>query len=92
MNSDLIGGLAATLTTVSFVPQAVRVIKTNDTAAISLTMYAMFVAGIALWEAYGLMIGSLPVIASNIVTFGLAFLILAQKVRHTLQAKRTRTP
>lgn len=89
MTADLVGGIAATLTTVSFVPQAWRVLKTGDTAAISLTMYAMFVVGIALWEAYGLMIGSLPVIASNIVTFALASVILGQKIRHTLKARAT---
>lgn len=82
MNAELIGSVAAALTTLSFVPQAVRVLRTGDTEAISLAMYSMFVVGIALWELYGLMIGSWPVIVSNIVTFALSGLILVQKIRH----------
>ncbi|NWG70368.1 MAG: SemiSWEET transporter [Parvularculaceae bacterium] len=88
MNAELIGSVAAALTTLSFVPQAIRVLRTGDTAAISLAMYAMFVVGIALWEVYGLMIGSLPVIVSNIVTFVLSGLILVQKIRHELRKSR----
>ncbi|MEQ1930152.1 MAG: SemiSWEET transporter [Parvularculaceae bacterium] len=82
MNADIVGSVAAVLTTASFLPQAIRVLRTGDTQAISLTMYAMFVVGIALWGVYGVMIGSLPVIGSNVVTFALASLILVQKIRH----------
>ncbi len=88
MNADWVGGIAATLTTISFVPQALRVLKTGDTEAISLAMYVLFVIGIALWEVYGLMIRSGPVIASNLVTIALASIILAQKIRHVLRAGR----
>lgn len=88
MNAELVGSVAATLTTVSFVPQAVRVLKTGDTEAISLAMYAMFVVGIALWGTYGVMIGSKPVIVSNIVTFGLSGLILVQKIRNERRKAR----
>lgn len=85
MNADLVGGLAAALTTIAFLPQAIRVIRTGDTEAISLSMYLLFVAGLAFWEAYGWMIGSGPVIASNIVTMALALIILTQKIRHVLR-------
>ncbi len=86
MLAETIGLVAAALTTVSFLPQAIRVIRTGDTAAISLWMYALFVAGLACWEAYGLMIGSRPVIIANLVTIVLASIILVQKVRHVLAA------
>jgi MtN3 and saliva related transmembrane protein len=85
---ELVGGAAAVLTTASFLPQAIRVIRTNDTAAISLAMYVMFTAGVGLWFAYGLAIGSAPVIAANAVTFALAAIILTQKIRHTLAARK----
>ncbi len=85
---DALGAAAAVLTTASFLPQAIRVIRTNDTRAISLAMYLMFTAGAGLWFAYGLAIGSRPVIAANAVTFALAAIILAQKIRHTLSAGR----
>jgi MtN3 and saliva related transmembrane protein len=86
-DAETIGLIAAALTTISFLPQVIRVIRTNDTAAISLWMYALFVTGIALWGVYGWMIASRPVVISNIVTFALAAFILAQKVRHTLDAR-----
>ncbi|MEL6172372.1 MAG: SemiSWEET family transporter, partial [Pseudomonadota bacterium] len=61
---DLIGIIAAILTTASFVPQAIMVVRTRDTAGISLVMYVMFTIGVAGWTSYGLMIGSVPVIAA----------------------------
>jgi MtN3 and saliva related transmembrane protein len=87
-DAEWIGGAAATLTTISFLPQAIRVIRTRDTAAISLWMYSLFVVGLCFWEAYGWLIGSWPVIVSNIVTIALALVILVQKVRHTLQTSK----
>lgn len=84
MISDVLGSAAALLTTASFVPQAVLVIRTRDTRAISLTMYCMFVTGVALWLVYGVMIGELPVILANAVTLVLASIILTRKIRDTL--------
>lgn len=90
MNVELIGVLAAILTTASFVPQAYHVIRTGDTAAISLTMYVLFSGGIALWGLYGLLIASRPIIAANAVTLVLALTILGQKIRHVAAARRAR--
>lgn len=77
---EWIGFLAACLTTASFVPQAIMVLRTRRTADISLAMYAMFTAGVATWLAYGLMIQSPPVIIANIVTLALAACILCVKL------------
>lgn len=52
--TDLIGYLAATLTTCSFVPQALHTFRTRDVRGISLGMYSVFTVGIALWLVYGL--------------------------------------
>jgi MtN3 and saliva related transmembrane protein len=90
MNAELVGAIAAALTTIAFVPQALRVLRTGDTKAISLAMYVMFVIGIALWEVYGLMIASRPVIVSNIITLALAIVILTQKIRHVLRDRGRR--
>lgn len=79
---DLIGYIAATLTTVAFVPQAVRTLRTRDTAGISLAMYALFTTGAGCWLAYGIAIGSWPVILSNAVTCSLSLVILVLKMRH----------
>ena len=78
----MIGYLAAFGTTVSFLPQAIKTIRTKDTAGISLSMYALFTAGTLLWFTYGLMIGSLPVAVANAITFIFASIILLYKVRY----------
>jgi MtN3 and saliva related transmembrane protein len=80
--SSAIGFVAATLTTVSFVPQVVRILRTRDTNGISLAMYLVFTAGILLWLTYGVMTGDLPVILANVVTFALAVTILVLKIRN----------
>ncbi len=79
--SELIGYIAASLTTCSFVPQAWLTFKTRDVRGISLSMYSVFTTGIALWLAYGLMIRAWPVVIANIVTLALASAILVMKLR-----------
>ncbi len=81
-NVNSLGYIAAALTTIAFVPQAVKVIRSRDTEAISLWMYMTFTVGIALWFFYGVLLGAWPIILSNAVTFGLAATILALKLRH----------
>ncbi len=82
MNLELIGYAAASLTTVAFVPQAVKIVRSRDTRAISLWMYVSFTAGIALWIVYGVAMGSWPLILSNSLVLPLAATILAFKIRH----------
>ena len=76
------GYVAATLTTLAFVPQAVKTIRCKDTHGISLVMYVVFTVGIAFWLAYGIALGSWPMILSNIVTLGLSGTILILKLRY----------
>lgn len=82
MSMEWIGYAAATLTTLAFVPQAVKTIRSRDTRGISLGMYLMFTVGIACWFGYGLVLGSWPMIVSNAITFALAAVILGLKLRH----------
>lgn len=89
MNSDLstlLGYPAAFLTTIAFVPQALHSWRTRDLSGISLPMYALFTLGVALWLGYGLVIGSIPVIAANAVTLALASVVLWLKVVHRKDA------
>lgn len=79
---DLIGYVAAILTSVSFLPQALRVWRTDDTHAISLGMYSLFVAGVSLWLGYGLILGNHPIIAANLFTICVASTILYKKIKH----------
>jgi MtN3 and saliva related transmembrane protein len=76
----LIGYIAAFLTTMAFVPQAIKTIKTKDTSGISLLTYILMTSGCVLWLAYGIMINDIPLIASNCVTVVLAATILYHKI------------
>jgi MtN3 and saliva related transmembrane protein len=79
--SELVGYLAASLTTLSFVPQAWLTFRTRDVSGISLGMYSVFTLGVALWLVYGLLAGAWPVVAANAVTLALALCILGMKLR-----------
>lgn len=79
--TDSLGYLAALCTTSAFVPQVLHTLKTRDVSGISFGMYSIFCAGIALWLAYGLLIGATPVVIANVITLALASWILAMKIR-----------
>jgi len=79
--SDLIGYLAAILTTSAFVPQAWLTWKTRSAHGVSLGMYSVFVAGVACWLLYGISLHAWPVIVANAVTLSLASFILIMKIR-----------
>jgi MtN3 and saliva related transmembrane protein len=80
--TSLAGYIAAALTTGAFVPQALQAWRTRSTTGISLGMYAIFTTGVALWLAYGVMLGEWPIIVANSITFPLALSILAMKLRY----------
>ena len=77
-----LGYVAAVLTTISFVPQALLIIKTKDTKGISLPMYILFTIGVACWLLYGIYIGMIPVIIANFITLALAIVILTFKIKY----------
>lgn len=79
---ELVGYLAASLTTLSFVPQALHTFRTKDVRGISLGMYSVFTVGIAMWLLYGLLIQAWPVVVANVITLALAAAILAMKLRY----------
>ncbi|MDO8320910.1 SemiSWEET transporter [Rhodoferax sp.] len=80
--TDLIGTLAAILTTISFLPQALHTFRTKDVRGISLGMYSAFTLGVALWLVYGLLLGAWPVVIANVITLALASSILVMKLRY----------
>lgn len=82
LGENMIGSIAAVLTTFAFLPQVIKVIKTKDTESIALGMYLMQVLGIALWLAHGLVIQDLPLILANSVSFILSGIILVYKIRY----------
>jgi MtN3 and saliva related transmembrane protein len=80
--TDLIGTLAAILTTASFFPQALHTFRTKDVRGISLGMYSAFTLGVALWLVYGLLLEAWPVVIANVITLALASTILVMKLRY----------
>lgn len=79
--TSTIGFIAAILTTVSFVPQVLKVWRTRSAKDISLGMYSLFTLGIAAWLVYGVLIDSWPVILANLVTLMLAGSVLVMKLK-----------
>ncbi len=79
---DTIGYVAACLTTLSFVPQALHTFKTKDVSGISLAMYCAFTLGVALWLIYGLLLRAWPIVMANTITISLAVIILMMKLRY----------
>jgi MtN3 and saliva related transmembrane protein len=79
-STDLLGYCAATLTTLSFLPQAMLTLRTRNVSGISLGMYSAFTLGVALWLAYGVVLGEWPIIIANALTLALASVILVLKL------------
>lgn len=79
---EIVGFAAATLTTIAFLPQLLRILKTRSAKDVSAVMYLVMFAGIILWLIYGFHIHSLPVLAANIVSFIFVVAILLLKLKH----------
>ncbi|CAM6369339.1 MULTISPECIES: SemiSWEET transporter [Citrobacter] len=76
-----VGYLAASLTTLSFLPQSIKVIATRNTQGISGVMYVMFVCGLVMWLIYGLLIDDMAVSMANLLTLVFALPILVMTFR-----------
>jgi MtN3 and saliva related transmembrane protein len=85
---NFIGYIAATCTTVAFLPQLIRVVRLRSAREISLGMFCVFSAGTALWLTYGLLTHSKPVTAANAVTFVLSISILVLKLHYDREAMK----
>lgn len=87
MSFELIGYLAAFLTTSSFLPQAIMTLRTRDTQSLSLSMYSLFTLGVFCWLVYGIFIGDKAIIYANSITLLLAASILVCKLYNTFLKK-----
>ena len=79
---EIIGLVAAVLTTASFLPQVFKTYKTKNTSGLSLTMYIVFFIGVMLWTVYGIYINSLSVILANSITAILALYLIFMKLKY----------
>ena len=80
MYIEFFGYFAAVLTTLAFIPQLVKTLKTKKAEDVSLTTLIMFLTGVSAWIIYGIQISSKPILIANIITFLLNFLILIFKL------------
>lgn len=80
LSIEIIGFTAGACTTLSFLPQVLKVWKTRTAEDISLLMYIIFCFGVVLWFIYGYCLGSISMIIANIITFSLALPILIMKI------------
>ncbi|WP_442264635.1 SemiSWEET family sugar transporter [Tenacibaculum sp. ZS6-P6] len=78
---EILGYLAAFLTTASFLPQVYKTWKTKSTEGLSLSMYTIFFTGIVCWLVYGIYLNSLPIILANTITGVSAFLLIVMKLK-----------
>ena len=79
---QVIGALAAVLTTLCWVPQTVKIVRERETRAISLPGTLLSAIGFLLWLVYGLALADAPLIASSAVTLAITAAILALKIRY----------
>jgi MtN3 and saliva related transmembrane protein len=79
---NIAGLLAAALTTISFLPQVIKIVKTKHTKDISLLMYIIFTAGVLLWLFYGILLKEPPIIIGNGITLILVMIVLIFKIRY----------
>lgn len=95
---DIVGVSATLCSMASFAPQILKIWKDGDAASISVTMYLVTVSAFVLWTAYGVLIGSWPVVGSNLICLVLSATVLEMvwRLRHrksgrgSLRARRRR--
>lgn len=82
--TPLLGFVAGTLTTASFVPQAHKAWRSKRCDDLSWGMLLVFSGGVLLWLVYGLLLGSAPIIVANAVTLALLLAIISMKARYRI--------
>lgn len=79
---SIFGFIGAACTTIAFLPQTLKIIKTKSTKDVSLIMYIIYVIGISCWLTYGIMINDYPIIGANVISFMFAVTILGLKLKY----------
>lgn len=85
--ATVVGVAAALCSMASFAPQALKILRERDASGVSLRMYAITVIGFSLWSVYGALLGSWPLVGSNLVCLALSGLILMLKIKNKNDAE-----
>ena len=80
--ATLIASIAAVCTTIAFLPQTIKTIKTKHTQDLSLGMYTIFAIGVFLWFLYGLLVKALPIILANGITLIFSVIIIILIIKY----------
>lgn len=80
MTVAVIGGIAAALSVISFVPQAWKIVRTRKTKELSAPMWILNFSGFVLWTLYGALHGAWELIVPNVLCAALAGFILVMKL------------
>ena len=78
----ILGIMAGTLTTISFIPQVIKLYRTKDAKGLSIATFCLFSCGVFLWLVYGILIHEWPVILANGITLVLIFMIIIMRIRY----------
>lgn len=78
----ILGIMAGMLTTISFIPQVIKIYRSKDAKDLSMTTFCIFSCGVFLWLVYGILANEWPIILANGVTLILIFMIIAMKIRY----------
>jgi len=84
---EIVGYIAAILSVICFIPQAIKIIVTKDTNALSFWMYFLFLLSVIFWLIYGLMLNSFPIILKNIFVIIFVGIILGLKIKDLMRKK-----
>ena len=79
---EIVGLIAAILTTTAYVPQVIKTWKTKNVSNLSLTMYIVMFSGVMMWLTYGILQKSIAIVLANIVTGGLTFTLIFLKIKY----------
>lgn len=86
-STEVLGIIAGIMTTISFIPQVMQILKTRNVEGISLLMYTIFTSGVFLWTVYGFIRLQISVIVAHEVTLLLALVILGMKIWFTTNSR-----
>jgi MtN3 and saliva related transmembrane protein len=81
MSTFILGLVAASLTTLAYVPQVVKTWKSKSSKDLSLKMLLTFCVGVTLWLIYGVMKKDAPIMVANSITLLLGFTLLFFKFK-----------
>ena len=79
---DILGYVSATFTTIAFLPQIIKTIRTKSAKDVSMGMFVFFTTGVFLWIIYGVLTNTMPLIIANSVIFCLSLIQIILKIKY----------